>query len=47
MISSHTVCVCAILFRALRTAAGRWDAEEGYGDPSQKCICLKPADSTV
>jgi Reverse transcriptase (RNA-dependent DNA polymerase) len=38
---------CATLFRALRTAAGRWDAEEGHGDPSQACICLMPADSAV
>jgi hypothetical protein len=39
--------MCATLFRAFRTAAGRWDAEEGHGDPSQACICLMPADSTV
>jgi hypothetical protein len=38
---------CATLFRALRTAPGRWDAEEGHGDPSQACICLMPADSAV
>jgi hypothetical protein len=38
---------CATLFRALRTAAGRWDAEEGHGDPSQACIILMPADSAV
>jgi hypothetical protein len=38
---------CATLFRALRTAAGRWDAEEGHEDPSQACICLMPADSAV
>jgi hypothetical protein len=39
--------VCATLFRARRTAAGRWDAEEGHGDPSQACICLMPAGSAV
>jgi hypothetical protein len=38
---------CATPFRALRTAAGRWVAEEGHGDPSQACICLMPADSAV
>jgi hypothetical protein len=38
---------CATLFRALRTAAGRWVAEEGHGDPSQACIILMPADSAV
>jgi hypothetical protein len=38
---------CATLFRALRTASGRWDAEEGHEDPSQACICLMPVDSTV
>jgi uncharacterized membrane protein len=38
---------CATLFRALRTAAGRWDAEEGHRDPSQACICLMLADSAV
>jgi hypothetical protein len=38
---------CATLFRALRTAAGRWDAEEGHGDPSQACICLMLDDSAV
>jgi hypothetical protein len=47
----HVLCArtyfCATLFRALRTAAGRWDAEEGHGDPSQACICLMPADSAV
>jgi hypothetical protein len=38
---------CATLFRVLRTASGRWDAEEGHGDPSQACICLMLVDSTV
>jgi hypothetical protein len=38
---------CATLFHALRIASGRWDAEEGHGDPSQACICLMPVDSTV
>jgi hypothetical protein len=41
------ILMCATLFRALRTAAGRWVAEEGHGDPSQACICLMPADSAV
>jgi hypothetical protein len=44
---THFQRYCATLFRALRTAAGRWDAEEGHGDPSQACICLMPADSAV
>jgi hypothetical protein len=40
--------VCAALFRALRTTAlRRWDAEEGYRDPSRACICLVPVEFTV
>jgi hypothetical protein len=38
--STTLILHCATLFRALRTADGRWDAEEGHGDPSQACICL-------
>jgi hypothetical protein len=37
----------ATLFRVLRTAAGRWDAEEGHGDPSRACICLVPVELTA
>jgi hypothetical protein len=44
---SILVPICATLFRALRTASGRWDAEEGHEDPSQACICLMSVDSTV
>jgi hypothetical protein len=39
----------ATLFRELCAAAlsGRWDAEEGHGDPSQACIYLVPVELTA
>jgi hypothetical protein len=38
---------CATIFRALRTAVGRWDAEEKHRDPSRACICLVPVELTA
>jgi hypothetical protein len=37
---------CATLFRVLRTAV-RWDAEEGYGDPSRAYIYLVSVELTA
>jgi hypothetical protein len=34
-------------FSRVSTAAGQWDTEEGHGDPSKACICLKSVNSTV
>jgi hypothetical protein len=38
---------CVTLFRALLTAVGQWDVEEGHGDPSRACIYLAPVELTA